>query len=334
LRIPGAKAARQFTRWLSSRFTGGALILGYHRVAHDVHDPYGLCVKPHHFREQMSVLASRANPISLEQLGEALLRGDCPSRPVVITFDDGYLDNLENALPVLTDYRIPATFFVVTGNLGRPFWWDELAELIPSDSEGLQRLALEAAGFFATQLSIQNSGSANRQTDQTRKRLLLEVYHLLLTARPGERQSFLDQLKVAAEDRPTTRLNTTRAMSSIELRQLAQSDLTAIGSHTHNHPILPKLPPEEQRNEILNSKACLEELLCRPVTSFSYPNSQGSELTRLIMRECDVVLACGGSNDLVRPGSDPLFLPRFWIPDWDGKRFSRWLNTWLVDRTC
>src|SRR5215469_16327730 len=100
----------------------------YHRISRTDIDPWGLCVDPSNFSEQMKILGSLAKPVSLEQL----MYTDHPS--VAITFDDGYVDNLENALPVLEQNAIPATLFVSTGYIGNSngYWWDQLQEIFLS----------------------------------------------------------------------------------------------------------------------------------------------------------------------------------------------------------
>ncbi|MFY9558249.1 MAG: polysaccharide deacetylase family protein, partial [Blastocatellia bacterium] len=111
-------------RYLSGR----TLILLYHRVGDADSDPWQLAVTPQHFDEQLQVLRKYAWPLSLRELSTAHGRNWHPGRRVVITFDDGYADNLTAAKPLLEKHDIPATVFIATGYTGadREFWWDEL----------------------------------------------------------------------------------------------------------------------------------------------------------------------------------------------------------------
>jgi peptidoglycan/xylan/chitin deacetylase (PgdA/CDA1 family) len=97
-----------------------------------------------------------------------------------------------------------------------------------------------------------------------------------------------------------------------------------------SHPALGELPVAEQEAEIRNSRTWLEEIVDRPVTAFSYPHGSNTETTRTIALEAGFTCACASHNDLAHPESDLFALPRFWVPDVDGKTFSRWLRTWLV----
>ena len=104
-----------------------ALVLMYHRIASHGLDPWGLCVSYQNFAQQLPVIRRFGTPISLLDFVDAFQSGSLPERSIILTFDDGYLDNLTHALPLLNQHRIPATIFVSTGYSNRPaFWWDQL----------------------------------------------------------------------------------------------------------------------------------------------------------------------------------------------------------------
>ncbi len=125
------RSFRQVRRRLRFAISPPPIILCYHRIFEPETDPHLLSVSPDHFREQLEVVRRIAQPLSLDELSRALERGDLSRRGVVITFDDGYLDNLENALPILRAAEIPATIYIATGYVGsnREFWWDDLERL-------------------------------------------------------------------------------------------------------------------------------------------------------------------------------------------------------------
>ncbi|NJL11190.1 MAG: polysaccharide deacetylase family protein [Calothrix sp. SM1_7_51] len=121
------------------------VILMYHRVGEAELDPWSLHVTQKNFEQQMSVLRKFAKPISLSELAQAQKNGKIPKRSVVITFDDGYADNLYNAKPILERYDIPSTFFIATGHIGssRIFWWDELEKLFLQPGKLPNKLTIE-----------------------------------------------------------------------------------------------------------------------------------------------------------------------------------------------
>src|ERR1700694_4545037 len=107
----------------------GAVILLYHRVTELAVDPHRLAVSPAHFQEHLDVIRRVGVPCSLRDLTERMRHGRSIRRAVVVTFDDGYADNLENGVPLLERYDVPATVFAASGQVGRPreFAWDELS---------------------------------------------------------------------------------------------------------------------------------------------------------------------------------------------------------------
>lgn len=102
-----------------------ALIICYHCVK----DEANSCLRPTtvaDFESQMRYLSEEYNPISLETAAQHIQDGtSLPSRAIVVTFDDGYRDNYENAYPIVKKYNIPATVFLTTGFVGTgelPAW--------------------------------------------------------------------------------------------------------------------------------------------------------------------------------------------------------------------
>jgi peptidoglycan/xylan/chitin deacetylase (PgdA/CDA1 family) len=103
----------------------GIRILFYHRVSHDDDE---LAVTPDRFRWQMESLAeSGFTVVDVHGVVELIDRGLMPPRTIGLSFDDGYLDNAENALPILREHGFRATVFLATAVTdGRAaFWWCE-----------------------------------------------------------------------------------------------------------------------------------------------------------------------------------------------------------------
>jgi peptidoglycan/xylan/chitin deacetylase (PgdA/CDA1 family) len=288
-----------------------------------------MCVTPRHFDQHLKVLRQCAQPISLGELVNGLERRESLQRAIVITIDDGYADALSHAKPLLERYQIPATVFVTTGYLGREFWWDQLERTLYSPAMLPKRLHLELdEHLFEWVLSDADPSSRENGAGSSRQRLLQALYERLLPLSLEGRKKAMAQLGtwagVALDGEPNL-----RALTPDELIELAAGDLLDIGAHTVTHPILADLPSAAQHFEIQDSRACLEELLGQPVSSFSYPNGSCSDETQAIVRDSGYSCACASSNGVAWHRSDPFHLPRFWIPDWDGDRFGHWLKTWL-----
>src|SRR3989442_764622 len=112
---------------------GKCVVLLYHRVANLETDPQLLAVSPDNFDAHLAALKNNFNPLTVAQFEGLIASGKTfPPRSVLITFDDGYADNYQNALPMLEKHDLQALFYICTGNLGtdREFWWDEAERLL------------------------------------------------------------------------------------------------------------------------------------------------------------------------------------------------------------
>ena len=333
-------------RRLVRRVTPRALILLYHRVAELPSDPFGLCVRPSFFAEHMEVLRRAARPLELRELATAVARGRVPRRAVVVTFDDGYADNLHEARPLFERHEVPVTIFVASGYIGgeREFWWDELERLL------LQPGTLTESVRVSVDVRTHRwEMGAVRRYDETsyrqfcgwrvglegyptpRHRVFCELYPMLRTLAESDRQRVLGELRASTSVEPRAR-PTHRPLSREELRRLADGKLVEIGVHTVTHSALAALSGAAQRAEIRRAKADLEELLERQMTAFAYPYGSRSDYTAEtieIVREAGFAYACASHAAAVSRRSDPLALPRVVVSDGDGEQFEQGLDTWF-----
>ena len=324
MRIPGIKTARTFSRWLQARVLGGALILGYHRVANVSLDQDKACVTPKHFAEQLEVLSKYAYPIRLCELVQQLKEGSLQPRSVAVTFDDGYADNLYQAKPILEKYAIPATIFICTGYAGKEFWWDELESLVMLSQAELSALCLEARGIRF----VWEQSKERPETDvDVRMKFHRALYNFLLTLDVEEQNHAMNTIRTWSGVSSGKAI--ARAMTHDELMQIVDDGLIEIGAHTLHHPMLPQLSIGRQREEIISSKQDLEALLDRRVDGFAYPNGRATDDAKRILREAGFVFACTSLHDVVRPASDLYELTRFWQRDVDGDRFLQGLKAWM-----
>ncbi len=318
------------------------LILMYHRVAEVDSDPWGLCVSPRHFSEQMEVLKEYGTPLDLSRFVQALRGGHLPPRPIVVTFDDGYLDNLSAAAPLLERYEVPATVFLVSGAIGRgrEFWWDELERVLlhpgplPRDLQltvggNVQSWSLAGATDYGSDSFLSHRGwRALSQDDPTpRHSLFRSLYFLLQPLAEQERLRLMDDLLTWAGRKPSTR-SECRPVTAEEALALGQAELVGIGAHTVTHPLLSALSPSEQSFEIQRGKEALEELLGRPVSHFSYPYGGLTSETVALVRENGFSCAVTTAGVPVDPGADPFQLPRVPVENWNGDEFAKWFSGW------
>ena len=337
------KARRIYNRWRP-----GVIVLMYHRVADIRQDPGRISVPPARFSEHMEVVRRYAHPIAASDVARAAAEHRLPRRGVAVTFDDGYVDNLANAKPVLERFDIPATVFVASGYCGqrREFWWEELRRLLLEPGRLPRTISLSPReGGLAWDLGrsenysledwdrcrLWEQGESNDPT--ARHGLCRRLYAILQVAHPAERRALLDQVAAWAGVGVACR-EENRPMTPEELLTLTADGLVQVGSHTVSHSCLAALSQPEQRQELRESKAQLEAIVGHAVDTFSYPfgfpSSHYTEDTVREVADAGYAVAFAGFLGVVRRGSDRLQLPRAVVRNWDGDEFARHLEEWIA----
>jgi peptidoglycan/xylan/chitin deacetylase (PgdA/CDA1 family) len=332
-------------RRLGNQSDGRVLILLYHRVAKLDSDPWALAVNPRRFAEHLEVLRQHARPMQLRELSQGLRDGNLSDRSVVITFDDGYADNLHNAKPLLERHDIPATVFVASGYVGRKreFWWDELDRLLLRPGTLPERVQLsvngtlyrwelsEAAHYTEEDFRRHRGWRAWNKNPTPRHHLYASLCKLLRPISEEERRQKLREVRRWTVEVPARRSNH-RPLSLEEVERLHQGRLVEVGAHTITHPILSALPSGSQAHEIRKNKARLEKILDRSVSSFAYPYGKPYDYTAQtvdIVRQAGFTCACASFEGLVRRSSDRFQLPRVYVRNWNGDRLAQHLNRWF-----
>lgn len=298
---------RQLERGALSLLSGGGrrapAILIYHRVLPEQDPLFPSEVYRAKFERQLTWLKSRFHVLPLLDAVQLAAQGRLPARSACITFDDGYADNAEVALPVLQKHGLHASFFVATGFLDGGRMWNDTVietvrrapgEVLDASSLGLGR---HAVGNWA-------------QRRQAIGALIGQLKYLPMAQR-------LEQVgqvaQLAGVDLPRDLM-----MSTEQLRQLHGAGM-AIGGHTVNHPILARLDLAEARSEIAQGKAALEAALDAPVRVFAYPNGKpGQDYLPehvALVRELGFEAAVSTSWGVSRGATDWFQLPRF--TPWD-----------------
>jgi peptidoglycan/xylan/chitin deacetylase (PgdA/CDA1 family) len=289
---------------------GRLSILIYHR-ARAAPDPI-FCdeIDAGTFEKHMALLAAEFNVLPLGEACARLARGALPARAACITFDDGYADNEQTALPILKRLGLPATFFVSTGFSDGGIMFNdgviEAVRLAPAGTHDLSRLNL---GRYSL-------------GDHTSRRAAIDALLAQIKYRTvRERNALVEEL---AEVMQTT-LPNNLMMVATQIKRLHDEGME-IGGHTVNHPILSVLDEQQARAEIIGGKRRLEEITGTPVTLFAYPNGKPGrdygprdmELVRRAGFTAAVSTTAGAANR----ASDLFQLPRFAPWDKSPRRFG------------
>lgn len=323
-----------------SRLFQGAVILRYHRVADPPLDPYGLCVSPERFSEHLALIKRHAVPMQLQQLVRCILKGTLPRRAAVVTFDDGYADNLYHAKPLLERHEVPATVFVTTAytESQREFWSDELEQVLLSAGPLPQAFNLdrgginlrwelgEAANYSQKEYQRDRTWNVKGNNDPTsRHRLFRRLHDLLKPLSHDQRHDLLDALHAWSGLQTVVR-SSHKPLSPDELIRLADGNLIEVGAHSVTHPVLSRLSAASQRKEIMQCKSYLEQVLGGRVASFAYPYGHPHDYTMEtidILREAGFECACSTIPARVGRRADPFQLPRLYVGNWDAQTFRR-----------
>jgi peptidoglycan/xylan/chitin deacetylase (PgdA/CDA1 family) len=324
---------REAIAWWQRRGPG-ALILVYHRVTHLARDRWSIAVTPDRFEHHMALLRREANPIPLARIDGVLDGGTIPANAVVVTFDDGYADNLHDALPVLRRHEIPATVFVAPDAVlsGSEFWWDDLERIIHGTARLPPVLELVLRGetrrWDVPDPDVVSEPDPTLATPESmvakREALYDSLWRELRDATAAERKSAIATLRSLTGGDAGAR-TTHRPLNCEELRRLADDPLIEIGAHTASHARLAALTCEEQRREIDASREALETLTGRPVTSFAYPFGRAADYTdetMQLIRQAGFARACINQAGRVDRSTDRFALPRLFVREWDDDRFA------------
>jgi len=231
------------------------VFLNYHRVLSDLefqntHRPNNdLVVSKKIFENQINYLKENFEVISINEIHQKKNK----KRRVVITFDDGYFDNLKNALPVLEKYNCPATIYIATSFLDNKVipWWLLIWKIISSQKK----------------LNLNNK--IINITEQKDKKNCYEMLCSKLISLNKNQQDII--INGLIDTHIIEKDNTKEFLSSIDLASLGKNNLIEIGCHTHTHQNLKVLNKEEIHDEIINSKNILEKIVKKKINHFSIP---------------------------------------------------------------
>lgn len=305
---------------------GQPLILMYHRVATLENDPWQLAVTPENFREHMRILSERRRVVALGTLVREALKGRANGLAAV-TFDDGYLDVLENAVPILAEFQCPATVFIVPEALGRRrgFWWDDLTRVIFSPADLPPALAATTGGFDIAWQQGKGIMAGSLADDVSRRGLYYAIWKKLIRLEAGEREHCIGLLS----EWSGARLHddaASRVMTAEQAVAMTRGGLVALGAHTLTHPSLTTLYHDGQRREILGSRRACEEIAGQVVDTFAFPFGHHNDDSVRIARDAGFAAAVTTRAGTVSPRSNPVRLPRLNIGNFDGPGFRRALG--------
>ncbi len=286
------------------------LVVMYHRViTNPADDPFqlGMCVTKRRFREQIAFFRDYFEPIGL---GEGVRRRQeglpMPRRAVSITFDDGYVDNLSTAWPILREYGMPATVFVTTGERvdGPGLWWDRVIHAVANTTAPTLDLSSIGLNSVSGTLAL---GRLHRAGSLTSLLALLWEHDIDTTL---EAVGCIEQALC-----PLPNPNTLPARLSDEDIATLHREGVEIGAHTIHHPDLRMTSDERMQQELLEPKRTLESIIGATVDGFAYPRGLSDGRVIKAVGNAGYRYAVATQRGLNRGGNNPFLIERMGAPD-------------------
>jgi len=251
------------------------LVLSYHGVVCDedytcVHSDYTVGLKT--FREQMAILSCYFQPITVSDLADWWAgKAELPRHSVLVTFDDGYMNNLTNAAPVLLQYGVPAVIHVCTGYIDktRILWILEI-----------YRRVLE---WPKSTIPMPGSEVDKRVDDPVERKLVASSVRQACKSLPLEEcERYLNRLREIDSPESDGRDQEVFGFLSWDAVRTLKKKGFEIGSHTIEHPILTRIPEEGLDQELRGSKLAIEEQIGGNCRCFAYPNGKEEDISKTI----------------------------------------------------
>ena len=299
-------------RWLRRR---SAVVLMYHgftdRPSDGVVNYQGNRLQQATFRRQLAFLKENCALVTLRQVAASLSGGPpLPDYAVALTIDDGYESVYTLGFPALREAKVPATLFVATQFV------DERVPLWPD------RLEYAFAGA---------PGDAS-----TRRERLRSLQRRAKDLLPAEREAFIAPVEAELGRKlilDASAPENYRPLTWAQTKEMADSGLMEIGSHTHTHTIAALLGDLDGRHEFAQSKTLVEKNVGRPCDLFCYPNGDYDDFnaaTTRLLKEAGYLCGLTTVAGFVNPGSDPFTMLRFGTDDRDS--FEKFQMTFGLGR--
>jgi len=286
------------------RLRGKAVVLTYHRVMAprqraDCHSNPGIIVHNAAFRKHLELLTELFHVLPLGEFATHMKnKTGFPDKSCLITFDDGWVDNHENAFPLLSERDLPATIFLPFNYIGCKlmFWQEELnlrLGMIASSGR-------EEDCKFLSQLTgcTTNTGREyiSNYVSQLKRNDYSEINAVLESVRKQQQGISLPQ-------------HYDRYLSWDQVIGMQKAGID-FQSHSLSHRILPRLEPDAIERELIDSRRLLETRLGKPVMAIAYPNGDTSPLVESLAEKSGYQLGFTTRKGYVDKNTPEYAIPR------------------------
>ena len=269
-------------RSLGTLGTRHVTVLTYHRLVEPGPTLPDSDRRPHVtaklFDAHVAILKSFFSLIDVRTLDAHLRQGaPLPRNPAMITFDDGYLDNHDIALPILLRHGVPATFFVSTRYVSerRRFWWDRIEHAIYQAAPG------------RVELKYPEPAVLDLATEETRAAAAASCLRVAKATSGLDLDRFVDEIasacRLSGDAGEERRISESLVMGWDHVRALYKAGMD-VQSHSRSHRILTTLSDDEAEADLTAGRKELEDQLGVPVVAVAYPGGHAPGRDEIVRR--------------------------------------------------
>ena len=313
--------------WLYAAFKlhRRVVVLMYHRVLPANADTYSeesIIVTPETFARHLAFLKRYFRPLSLEQLSAALQQGGrLPSRGCLITFDDGWHDNITHALPLLRQYGVPAVVFLATDYVGSEscFWQERLARRMfqAVEREGPARALVEA-----------HTGAGLHLLPAAQRRRVIRGAVTNMKQWPAVEIARYEgeiELALAIAGIRIDANGEDRFMDWSDVARLAPPSPLSAAAHGCSHVPLTTIAAEQVLTELACARERVEAAIGQPISAIAYPNGNYDATVVQLARKAGYRIGFTTQRGLVSERDDALMLRRLNVHDASTKSMPEFL---------
>lgn len=259
-------------------------------------------LKKDDFEKTIKYLSNRYKIVSLTEIFEIFRSGKKPDRKTIaLTFDDGYKNNFEIALPILKKYNAPATFYLISKGLVNENFlvWPDIVDLVKktaSNDISVNGVTFRFPTFVNEESKMELLNYLKTCGAETEK-LVLDLY------------SRFPQVKQKVLSHPELLM----VINGEELRKYINEPLIEYGSHSHTHFNMEFLNDDVAKNELAQSKEIIEKIIDKKVISFAYPDGSYTKEINKAAKELGYLNLVAVEYKFSENNSDPNVLSRFTI---------------------
>ena len=266
----------------------------------------GIIHSKNDFHDQMELVARNYNAVSIDDMVDIFLRKKTlPKKAVVVTFDDGYADNIEIAAPILNHFGIPACFYITTNSIGNQhaIWYVRI------------RYAILTSSMNSWDNPIDNC-HYNFINYDDRLSAFIDSCHYCARLTGEQQKNYVDNIVTSLDVDDSTAYNNLM-MTWDDVSSLIKMG-HIVGSHTIFHPNIAHIDTDDAEHEIVESKRIIERNTPVKVKHFSYPNpalepNWTNDLSRII-NKAGYLTSVTCDHGCVRLHDDLFSIPRIAVP--------------------